>query len=137
MSAEVESKGTVEQETIKTEETVKKIDDSPVKELTEKADDTKGNEEKKEEPAAEKKEAAPPPPRVHKQDFQKDVVYLYQFCRTPVLPSLSPYCLKVETWMRLTGVQYEVSLKKTFVFFNPIFQFSVKPLAHPPCHTSN
>jgi len=108
MSAEVESKGTTEQETIKTEETAKKIDDSPVKEPpVEKTEETKGGEEKKEE-AAEKKEAAPPPPRVHKQDFNKDVVYLYQFCRTPVLPSLSPYCLKVETWMRLTGINYEV-----------------------------
>jgi len=108
MSTEVESKGTTEQETIKTEETAKKIDDSPVKEPpVEKTEETKGGEEKKEEAAAEKKEAAPPPPRVHKQDFQKDIVYLYQFCRTPVLPSLSPFSLKVETWLRLAGINYE------------------------------
>jgi glutathione S-transferase len=106
MSTEVESKAA--EETIKTEETGKKIDDSPVKETPAKdADDSKGGDEKKEEPAAEKKEAAPPPPRVHKQDFQKDTVYLYQFCRTPVLPSLSPYCLKVETWLRLNELKYE------------------------------
>ncbi|KAK6627248.1 hypothetical protein RUM44_009725 [Polyplax serrata] len=51
----------------------------------------------------------PPKPVVHKQNYEKDVVYLYQFSRTPVIPSLSPYCLKVETWLRLAGIKYEVS----------------------------
>ena len=45
---------------------------------------------------------------VHKTNFEKDVIYLYQFSRTPLLPSLSPYCLKVETWLRLAGLKYEV-----------------------------
>ncbi len=45
---------------------------------------------------------------MHKKDFEKDVVYLYQFGRTPALPSLSPYCLKVETWLKLQGIKYEV-----------------------------
>ncbi|KAG4066591.1 hypothetical protein HA402_007227 [Bradysia odoriphaga] len=44
---------------------------------------------------------------VHKADFEKDIIYLYQFSRTPFLPSLSPYCLKVETWLRLAGLKYE------------------------------
>jgi glutathione S-transferase len=44
---------------------------------------------------------------VKKQNFEKDVVYLYQFSRTPVIPSMSPYCLKVETWLRLAGIKYE------------------------------
>jgi hypothetical protein len=48
-------------------------------------------------------------PTVHKQNYEKDVIYLYQFSRTPLLPSLSPYCLKVETWLRLAGLKYEVS----------------------------
>lgn len=48
-------------------------------------------------------------PAVHKQNYEKDVIYLYQFSRTPVLPSMSPYCLKVETWLRLAGLKYEVS----------------------------
>jgi len=47
---------------------------------------------------------------VHKQNYEKDIIYLYQFSRTPLLPSLSPYCLKVETWLRLAGLKYEVSL---------------------------
>ncbi|XP_053987246.1 failed axon connections isoform X2 [Hylaeus anthracinus] len=44
---------------------------------------------------------------VHKTNFEKDTVYLYQFSRTPLLPSLSAYCLKVETWLRLNGIKYE------------------------------
>lgn len=48
------------------------------------------------------------PVTVHKADFEKEVVYLYQFTRTPALPSLSPYCLKVETWLRLANIKYEV-----------------------------
>ncbi|XP_063546726.1 failed axon connections [Cydia strobilella] len=64
--------------------------------------------EKVEEKAEEKKpEPVPPKPTVHKVNFEKDIVYLYQFSRTPVLPSTSPYCLKVETWLRLAGVKYE------------------------------
>lgn len=47
---------------------------------------------------------------VHHPDYEKDVVYLYQFPRTPLLPSLSPYGLKVETWLRLNGIKYEVSV---------------------------
>jgi hypothetical protein len=39
---------------------------------------------------------------------------LYQFARTTSLPSLSPYVLKVETWLRLTGLKYEVGSKKCF-----------------------
>lgn len=58
--------------------------------------------------APAKKEAVSKP-LVHKADFEKDTIYLYQFTRTPLLPSLSPYCLKVETWLRLAGLKYEVS----------------------------
>lgn len=52
---------------------------------------------------------------VHKADFEKDVIYLYQFSRTPFLPSISPYCLKVETWLRLAGLKYEVFLFEFFL----------------------
>lgn len=54
---------------------------------------------------------------VHHPDYEKDVVYLYQFPRTPLLPSLSPYGLKVETWLRLNGIKYEVSVRERFLFF--------------------
>lgn len=59
--------------------------------------------------AAKAVEPSPPKVTVHKANFEKDIVYLYQFSRTPLLPSLSPYCLKVETWLRLAGLKYEVS----------------------------
>ncbi|KAH8302698.1 hypothetical protein KR044_009673 [Drosophila immigrans] len=57
-------------------------------------------------PAA-KSEAPAQKFNVHKTNFEKDIIYLYQFSRTPLLPSLSPYCLKVETWLRLVGLKYE------------------------------
>jgi len=44
---------------------------------------------------------------VKKTDFEKDVVYLYQFSRTKNTPSPSPFCLKVETWLRMAGIKYE------------------------------
>lgn len=70
--------------------------------------------EEAKEVAAVAKEAVPKKPKVFKQNFEKDVVYLYQFARTTSLPSLSPYVLKVETWLRLTGLKYEVRFHKEF-----------------------
>lgn len=53
------------------------------------------------------------PKGCRKPNFEKDVVYLYQFSRTPTIASVSPFCLKVETWLRLAGLKYEVSI---FIF---------------------
>lgn len=47
--------------------------------------------------------------RSHKQDWEENTIYLYQFCRTAQLPSISPFCLKVETFLRLAEFKYEVS----------------------------
>lgn len=91
-------------EEVKKEETDNNAEEK-ADDKAEKSDKEKKEDEKKE--AKPKKEPAPPKPAVHKQDFEKEVVYLYQFTRTPVLPSLSPYCLKVETWLRLAGIKYE------------------------------
>lgn len=76
--------------------------------LTEKAEEASKVEAAGDAPPAATKEPAPPKVLVHKANFEKDIVYLYQFSRTPLLPSLSPYCLKVETWLRLAGIKYEV-----------------------------
>jgi len=71
-------------------------------------------EEKKDEEKEEAKEKPAPPkaekPKkwpVHKQDFEQDVVYLYQTSRSPVIPDMSPFCLKVESWLKLNGIKYE------------------------------
>lgn len=69
-------------------------------------------------PAASTAKVVAPKVTVHKADFEKDIIYLYQFSRTPLLPSLSPYCLKVETWLRLAGLKYEVSLFVSPHFFS-------------------
>lgn len=71
-------------------------------------DEAPASAEKAEEKTEEKKvEPAQQKLTVHKINFEKDIVYLYQFSRTPLLPSISPYCLKVETWLRLAGIKYE------------------------------
>ncbi|XP_068211742.1 failed axon connections isoform X3 [Palaemon carinicauda] len=111
MTTETETKPT-EQTEEKKEEVKEEVKKEEAENTEEKADDKaeKADKEKKEDEkkdAKPKKEPAPPKPAVHKQDFEKEVVYLYQFTRTPVLPSLSPYCLKVETWLRLAGIKYE------------------------------
>merc|ERR1711876_137204 len=71
---------------------------------------TKEAEAKEPKPKKEKKPkepAPPPPPAVHKKDFEKDVVYVYQFDRTSAVPSISPACLKLETWLKLNGIKFE------------------------------
>ena len=107
---EVETPAPPANETVK-EEAVK-ADESK----EEKKDEEKTGEETKEaKPEAKKKEkkvkepAPPPPPAVHKKDFEKDVVYVYQFDRTSMVPSISPACLKLETWLKLNGIKFEVS----------------------------
>jgi len=95
------------------EEKDKKIEDSAPA-ATEKAGDGDTKVDTKADPAPEEKKEEkpvepppPPPPKVHKTDFEKDTVYLFQFGRNATLPSMSPYCLKVETWLRLNGIKYE------------------------------
>lgn len=58
--------------------------------------------------ASSPKKTAEPKPQVHKQDFEKDVVYLYGFPRAPTIPSVSASSLRLETFLRVAGIKYEV-----------------------------
>lgn len=98
-----------------TTETETKVETQAQKEeaLPEAVDSAK---EQTEEKAAEnstpgsptkKSETLKPVVTVHKKDFEKDVIYVYQFVRSAPIPSLSVACLKLETWLRITGLQYE------------------------------
>jgi len=41
-------------------------------------------------------------------DWEKDLVYLIQLPRAGCVPSLSPYALKLETWLRMADISYQV-----------------------------
>jgi len=45
--------------------------------------------------------------KLQKVDFVKDVIYLIQFPVSPVVRSVSPFALKVESYLRLKKVKYE------------------------------
>lgn len=68
---------------------------------------TEENKEKVAEGEKSPAKAKTVAPTVHKTDFVKDTVYLYQFSRCPSIASASPYCLKVETFLRMAGLTYE------------------------------
>merc|ERR1719373_44089 len=52
-------------------------------------------------------EAKPKKPLSHVKDFEEDMVYLFQFTRSPQIPSISPFCLKLESWLKLHGIKYQ------------------------------
>lgn len=45
--------------------------------------------------------------------YPKDTVILHQFPPNKSCPSLSPFCLKLETWLRMTNIKYQVILKNS------------------------
>jgi len=45
--------------------------------------------------------------KLHRPSWQKDLVYLVQYPISPHIRSISPFTLKLETWLRLNGINYE------------------------------
>lgn len=41
------------------------------------------------------------------KDWKQDVIYLVQFPRAGCVPSISMYSLKLETWLRMAGLDYQ------------------------------
>ncbi|VDM45972.1 unnamed protein product [Toxocara canis] len=67
-----------------------------------------------------------PAPPILKRDWQKDHVYLIQFPRAGCIPTLSPFALKLETWLRITGINYSVEEMASFLSYDVIaVQFAV------------
>ena len=40
--------------------------------------------------------------------YPKDIVILHQFPPGKKIPNVSPFCLKLETWLRMSDIRYEV-----------------------------
>lgn len=44
---------------------------------------------------------------LRKPDYQQDMVYIVQFPVSPKIRTISPFALKLETWLRLKKIKYE------------------------------
>lgn len=99
---------TPQQDNTKIDEPVKTDKEAIVEEekAAEQATEEKKDEEKKEEEP--KKEAVKPKkPTTHVKEYEEDMVYLFQFTRSPQIPSISPFCLKLESWLKLHAIKYQ------------------------------
>jgi len=55
-----------------------------------------------------------PERKLLKDNWERDVVYLCGFPFVPSVRTISPFALKLETWLRLTGIKYENVLTMRF-----------------------
>ncbi|GMR45776.1 hypothetical protein PMAYCL1PPCAC_15971, partial [Pristionchus mayeri] len=47
------------------------------------------------------------PIELQQKDFKKDVVYFFQFPGSPTASSSSPFCIKIESFLRLHNIKFE------------------------------
>ncbi|PAV86430.1 hypothetical protein WR25_24465 [Diploscapter pachys] len=47
-------------------------------------------------------------PKLNVENWKKDVVYLFQFPRITTAPNLSPFCLKIESMLRVYNIKHEI-----------------------------
>jgi len=94
--------------TKKIEEPVKSDKEAIVEEEKAAATEEKKDEEKTGETEEKKVDEAAKlkKPTMHQKDPEEDMVYLFQFQRSPCIPSISPFCLKLESWLKLHGIKY-------------------------------
>ena len=69
------------------------------------------------------------------QSWEKDTVYLFQFPRTQHLPNLSPFCLKLESFLRVNKIKHEVMLLLVknlcnFAYMTIVFTISTENFQH-------
>jgi len=101
------------EEPFKTDKEVIALEEAEEKKDEEKKDEEKVEEEATEEVTEDKKDVKEKKkPVVNKKDFEEDVVYLFQLNRSAQIPSISPLCLQVESFLKLHGIKFEnVDLK--------------------------
>ncbi|GMS92756.1 hypothetical protein PENTCL1PPCAC_14931, partial [Pristionchus entomophagus] len=58
-------------------------------------------------PAIVKKLASSKSVKTHEKKWKTDVIYLYQMAGTKSMSSVSPFCIKVETFLRLHKIPFE------------------------------
>ncbi|KAM3719638.1 Uncharacterized protein ACO02O_11499 [Dirofilaria immitis] len=61
--------------------------------------------------------------KIHNKKWKKDVVYLYQLNRASSSPNISPFCFKVETWLRASELKYELRNNWNFQPWEKYFPF--------------
>lgn len=55
----------------------------------------------------------------------KDAIILHQFSRPKNgVPSLSPFCLKMETYLRMVDLPYQVCMKEQYGLWSPFLLIS-------------
>ena len=55
------------------------------------------------------------------ENVDKDTVILHQFWRGKFCPNLSPYALKIESFIRLAKIKYVVSILYLKVSYNSLY----------------